>query len=174
MSYPSWAVGETPQVLVKKIFDQAKKKEIAKDIQLQAQVSSYIDFEEMARKTLGKEYQKLAKSDKKWYASTLQKVISKTVYPKAPEFFSGVTISYEDAEVEGNVTSLNSTLTKKGEETEIKYVLTKEKDQWKIIDIAIDDESWVETIRDEVQEVMEKEKWAGLKKRLNSRLKKLK
>ena len=49
----------------------------------------------------------------------------------------------------------------------------KVKNKWKIVDITIDDESWVENIQEQVHKTIKKKKWSGLKSSLSKRLKDL-
>jgi ABC-type transporter MlaC component len=45
---------------------------------------------------------------------------------------------------------------------------------WRVVDVAIDDESWVSTINEKVAKTLKEKGWNGLKDLLNKRLKELK
>lgn len=162
-----------PRQVIERIFENARKPEIVKNRQLQNSINAHVDFEQMAKSVLASHYASLAKNDQDWFVQTLKSIITQTIYPKAPGFFSGVKLSYEKSSEAGAKASLLSIVEKKGEETEVLYSFHRIGDQWKIVDIAIDEESWVDNIKSEVQGVWQKEKWTGLKKRLQERLAKL-
>jgi hypothetical protein len=46
--------------------------------------------------------------------------------------------------------------------------------EWRVVDVAIDDESWVSTINEKVSKTLKEKGWNGLKDLLNKRLKELK
>jgi ABC-type transporter MlaC component len=53
----------------------------------------------------------------------------------------------------------------------VDYTLEQQADgSWKVVDVALDGESWVDSIRDQVVETLKKSKWTGLKKKLSDRL----
>lgn len=165
-----------PKAVVVDVFAKSKKTSITTNVSEQKAVSHHFNFEKMASSILSEKGKQISETEKKWFVQTIEEIISQTVYPKAPDFFSGVKISYEEVVFESDkkMASLNSVISKKGEETEVKYRFQRANTDWKIIDISVDDESWVEVIRDEVDSIWKKEKWAGVKKRLVQRLDKIK
>jgi ABC-type transporter MlaC component len=162
-----------PKIIVEEIFKHAKDPKIATDKGLQGKVNAMINFDQMAISSLGKYHKQISKSDLAWYSETIKSIITETVYPDAPDFFKGVQISYEDEEVGGDSALIVSVVTEKGEETQVDYKLKKIKGVWRVVDVALDEESWIESIYDQVDEVMKKDKWPGLKKKLTDRLKKI-
>lgn len=162
---------ETPKSVVEKIFNQAKNPKIAKDKTLQEKLNACISFAEMAKSSLGKYVKSLTKDQFSWFQSTLKEIITETVYPEAPDFFKNVKVEYEDEEVGKARAEILSVVIEKGEETEVAYTLKLMQGKWKVVDVALDDESWIESIYEEVDEVMKKDKWKGLKSKLSKRLK---
>ena len=63
--------------------------------ELQKQVNAKIDFAEMARTALGREYKKRSVEQKAWFESALKEIITRTVYPEAPKFLKSVKIKYK-------------------------------------------------------------------------------
>ena len=162
-----------PQEIIQKIFETAKQPGIATSVPLQNSLNSLIDFEQMAQSVLDAKTVGITAADQKWFADTLKAIITKTVYPKASGFFSGVKVSYQKVNEAAGKASLSSTLQKKGEDTAVLYRFRKIGEDWRVVDIAIDDESWVDSIRGEVQDVLKKSQWPGLKKKLQEKLAKL-
>jgi ABC-type transporter MlaC component len=76
-------------------------------------------------------------------------------------------------EKNGKGYDLLTIVSKRGEETEVLLTFMPFKKGWRIIDVAIDGESWVQNIQEQVFKTIKKDKWAGLKKSMNKRLSKL-
>lgn len=163
-----------PKAVVEIIFKKAQQKDIATDAKKQAALNKYINFTTMGVSILGKNKKPLSREQINWFNKTLKSIITRTVYPLAPKFFKDVKVTYEGVEVTKQNTVVKSVVFSKGEETEVAYYLKKFQKEWKIVDIAIDDESWTEGINEQVNRTIKSEKWAGVKKRLTKRLKELK
>ncbi len=161
------------QQKMEEIFKLLARPTFAKDNKAQNQVTNTFDFMQMSRQILGPEAKKQGAAEVEWFAKTLQKIVTKTVYPEAYDFLKGVKFSYEDVEKSGKGYSLLAIVNKRGEETEVLITFAKSAKGWKVVDVAIDDESWVENIRDQVLRTIKKEGWSGLKRSMNRRLAKL-
>lgn len=164
---------DSPQSVVQTIFTRASEPEVAKDAGKQAAVNELVDFDALARAALGRE--KAAPADFAWFRDTLKDIIGRTVYPKAPEFLSGVKITYHDGETKGAKAKVKSTVQNKADLTDVDYQLTlTEGKGWKVTDVSISGQSWVESIREEVGKVLKKSQWKGLKAKMTKRLNDLK
>jgi ABC-type transporter MlaC component len=158
---------------VQEIFRQASVPEVATDGAKQAEVSSHVDFDALAKAALGK--QKASAEDFAWFRDTLKEIITRTVYPKAPDFLKDTKITYNAADAKGARATVKSTVQNKADLTDVDYSLANEGDKgWKVTDVSISGQSWVESIRDEVGKVIRKSKWAGLKQKMTKRLNDLK
>jgi ABC-type transporter MlaC component len=167
------AAASEPKAVVQEIFQKAGVAEVATDASKQAEVSTYVDFDALARSALGK--QKPSAEEFAWFRDTLKEIIARTVYPKAPDFLSGVKINYNAVDTKGKSSTVKSTVQNKADLTDVDYKLSDEGEKgWKVVDVSISGQSWVESIRDEVGKVIKKSKWAGLKQKMNKRLNELK
>ena len=180
LSLPALALAEktptlAPQLVVEDIFSRASAPEISSDAKKQEEVNSLVDFDQLAKAALGKEFKKASKADFEWFRDTLKEIIGRTVYPKAPEFLKDVKITYKEVATKGDSAKVNSTVQNKADLTDVDYKLTQEKGgSWKVTDVAIAGQSWVESIRDQVNQVIRKKGWKGLKDSMNRRLNELK
>ncbi len=155
------------------IFKVLSENSFPSNLKGQRMVTRSFDFNSMSQKILGSEAKKHVASEINWFSKTIQNIVTKTVYPEAPGFFQGVKITYEDLEKIGKLYTLLCVVSKRGEETEVLLTFKKSGKMWKILDVALDDESWVENIREQVLKTIKKDKWQGLKKSLNKRLRDL-
>jgi phospholipid transport system substrate-binding protein len=168
------AAAEGPKEVVQDIFAKAGQAEVATDAAKQAEVNAHVDFDTLANDALGKNAKTVPAAEKAWFKNTLQEIISRTVYPKAPEFLSGVKINYAKVEEKGNKATVASTVQNKADVTDVSYKLGKAGEEWKVTDVSISGLSWVESIRDQVSDTIKKKKWKGLKDLMNKRLATLK
>ncbi|RZA07509.1 MAG: ABC transporter substrate-binding protein [Proteobacteria bacterium] len=163
-----------PKEVVQDIFARAGDAAVATDAMKQREVNVHVDYETLANDALGKNAKTIPAAEKEWFKETLMEIISRTVYPKAPEFLAGVKINYAKVEEKGNKATVASTVQNKADVTDVSYKLGKTNDVWKVTDVSISGLSWVESIRDQVSDTIKKKKWKGLKDLMNKRLNTLK
>ena len=163
----------TPEVLIQNIFSMAQKENPLNNPKIKSELDSHFDFKQMSMNILGEEAKKRSTSDLEWFEKSIKEIITKTVYPKAPEFLQGVKITYKSTLVDGTKATVPSTVSKKGEKTDVSYTLVKSGSEWKVIDVSIDDESWVKTINDKMKKTLKEKGWTGVKDMINNRVKAL-
>lgn len=159
-----------PEVLIKDIFALAQKENPLKNPTTKEALDSHFDFKQMSLNILGTEAKSRSAADLKWFEDSIKEIITKTVYPKAPEFLQGVKITYKTTLIDENKATVPSVVAKKGEKTDVSYTLTKSGATWKVVDVSIDDESWVKTINDKMKKTLKEKGWAGVKDMLNKRV----
>ena len=163
-----------PEEIVKKIFQLAKDKELKSSKKQQLKIEEMFNFKVMSNDILGKNSLKQSPKEVDWFHQTIKGIITKTIYPKAPNFLNEVKIEYKNIEKNNYRATVYSIVKSKGEETEVNYNLKLINNNWKVVNVIIDDESWVENISEKVETVIKKKKWKGLKKLLTKKLKELK
>lgn len=163
-----------PEDIIKDIFAKAAKENLINNTKAKEEVEAHIDFAEMTKSILKEEAVKRSTADLKWFELTIKDIITRSVYPSAPKFLDNVKFTYKKQQNVGELVKVASSINKKGETTSVDYLLKKTGNEWKIVDVAIDDESWVKTINEKVQKTLKEKGWGGLKDLLNKRLKELK
>lgn len=159
-----------PVEIVESIFERAKKIDFGKNIKDQEFVTTQFDYSLMSKKILAEQAKTISPADFKWFAEEIREIVGRTVYPKAADFLKEVKLTHE---LEGS-SKVITIVKKRGEESEIVITFSKEVKDWKIVDISIDDESWIENIREQVQKTIKDKKWEGLKDSLEKKLQELK
>lgn len=163
----------TPEVLIQNIFSLAQKENPLNNPKIKAELDANFDFRQMSLNILGDEAKNRTTADLKWFEESIKEIITKTVYPKAPEFLTGVKITYKNTFIDDKIATVPSTVAKKGEKTDVSYTLVKNGDSWKVIDVSIDEESWVKTINEKMKKTFKEKGWAGVKNLINTRVKAL-
>lgn len=167
----SAAASAEPKEVVQDIFARAGVPEAATDLAKQNEISAHVDFDQLAKSALGKEFKKASAADYKWFRDTLKEIITRTVYPKAPDFLKDVKIVYNEVDTKGDKSKVKSTVQNKADLTDVDYQLGKNKGgEWKVIDVSISGQSWVESIQEQVIDAIKKKKWKGLKDAMSRRL----
>ncbi|MBC7427863.1 MAG: ABC transporter substrate-binding protein [Bacteriovorax sp.] len=164
---------EAPVALIQNIFSLAQKENPLINSKTKSELDSHFDFHQMSLNILGNEAKKRTAADLKWFEDSIKEIITKTVYPKAPEFLKGVKITYKNTLIDGDKATVPSVVAKKGEKTDVSYKLVKSGSEWKVVDISIDEESWVNTINDKMTKTLKEKGWTGVKDMINKRVKAL-
>lgn len=165
---------DSPENLIKNIFNLAQKENPLKNDTNKKELDSYFDFHQMSLAILGDEVKKRSSQDLVWFENSIKEIITKTVYPKAPDFLTGVKITYQTTlTIDETKAVVPSIVSKKGEKTEVSYTLTKKNGNWKVVDVSLDEESWVRTISDKMKKSLKEKGWSGVKELLNTRIKNL-
>ncbi len=166
-----FAADMSPQDTVKDIFARAADPLVATDLAKQAEISKQVDFGSLAKGALGDEAKKLSTKELAWFGDTLMKIITLTVYPKAPDFLKDVKIEYGSDAQTDELFQVHSTVQNKSDLTDVVYFLKKESGQgWRVVDISLSGNQWTSVIHDEVMDVLRKKKWKGLKEAMEKRL----
>lgn len=163
-----------PEEIIKDIFARAGKENLLNNQKSREEVEAHVDFGEMTKTILKEEATKRSAQDVKWFEVTIKEIITRSVYPSAPKFLENVKFTYKKTQNVGELVKVASSINKKGEITSVDYLMKKTGTDWKVVDVAIDDESWVKTINEKVQKTLKEKGWSGLKDLLNKRLKELK
>lgn len=164
----------TPEDLIKDLFARVGKENLLLNNKTKAEVELHVDFNEMTKVILGQEGPKHSSVELKWFETTIKEIITRSVYPTAPKFLENVLITYKKTRLNNEDAKVFSSVKKKGESTDVDYLLKKIGNDWKVVDVSIDDESWVKTINEKVQKTLKEKGWNGLKDLLNKRLNELK
>jgi ABC-type transporter MlaC component len=171
----AFAAGAEPKEVVQDIFARAGASEVATDAGKQGEINALVDFDALARNALGKEFKKASPADYQWFRDTLKEIITRTVYPKAPDFLKDVKIVYNEVDRKADKSKVKSTVQNKADLTDVDYELGKNKaGAWKVTDVSIAGQSWVESIREQVSQVIKKKKWKGLREAMTRRLNEIK
>lgn len=163
-----------PKAVVEFIFAKAADRKIQRNSQLQDEINRRIDFSAMAKSALGANAEKRSPQELAWFDRTLKEIITRTIYPEAPKFLESVKITYREVKQSEREAKVASVVRQRGEKTEVDYTLARMGEEWRVVDVAIDGESWVGTIADQVKRTLAKNDWRALETRLNKRLSDLK
>jgi phospholipid transport system substrate-binding protein len=174
-----WA--ETPTDTVKKMVESLRsyKKETptlsaqerAANAQARKIAGETLAVQDLAKSVLGAQWEKIGANEQKNFTQLLMNLIQKIAYPKSAEFFGDLRIDYKNERITGSE-AVVETLVSHPEEGQvaIEYKLRQVQGKWMVYDVLLDEVSMVTNVRSQIQQVVAKESYQGLVKRLRDKL----
>jgi phospholipid transport system substrate-binding protein len=136
-----------------------------RDKKVDAELAGLIDFDEMAKTTLDKEWDKHSAAEQSEFRDLLRELIQKNYKERVNDTrtyavdWQGETADGGDVVVH---TVANNPSDKRAQPVKIDYVLRKKGAGWQAVDIVIEDASQVKTFRKEFKKKIDKDGWAAL------------
>ena len=169
----AWA--ETPTNTIKNLLDAVRSYDtntgtITKtDAQKIVEVT--LPIQNLSKEVLGPHWSKLNSSEQKDFVQLLQDLLQKVAYPKSAEFFGDLQIDFVGERIMGADAVVETTVShpKEGQVT-IEYKLHQSKNYWTLTDVLLDSVSLVTNVRTQMQQVIAKESYQGLLKRMREKL----
>lgn len=162
------AAPQTPTGVVRSANDEVQailKTEGATVDQLSQKADVYIDFVELAKRALGKEWPKLNKKQQDEFSTTMRELLRVSYAQKAlVDGKGGPAIAYVGEKLTGAEAIVSTTLQVKKDTFPVEYKLFKAdaKAGWKIYDVVTDGVSLVSTYADQFRQLMAKKGFDGL------------
>jgi phospholipid transport system substrate-binding protein len=162
------AAPATPMGVVKTANDEVQtilKTEGASVDQLSQKADAYIDFAELAKRALGKEWPKLNKKQQDEFSKTMKELLRVSYAQKAlVDGKNGPGVEYVGEKVTGAEASVQTTIQVKKDTFPVEYKLFKPdaKTSWKIYDVVTDGVSLVSTYSDQFRQLLAKKGFDGL------------
>lgn len=159
---------QSPTGVVRTANDEVQailKTEGATVDQLSQKADVYIDFVELAKRALGKEWPKLNKKQQEEFSTTMRELLRVSYAQKAlVDGKSGPAIEYKGEKLSGSEAVVQTTLQVKKDTFPVEYKLYKPdaKSAWKIYDVVTDGVSLVSTYADQFRQLMAKKGFDGL------------
>jgi len=169
----AWA--ETPMNTVKNLLGavRAYNKDSGGVTKTDAQkvVEETLPIQDLSKEVLGPHWGKLDSSEQKSFVQLLKDLLQKVAYPKSAEFFGDLQIDFVGERVMGTDAVVETTVShpREGQVT-IEYKLHQSKSQWTLTDVLLDSVSLVTNVRTQMQQVISKESYQGLLKRMREKL----
>lgn len=173
MAQVSWA--ETPTNTIKTLLDAVrsynKAASAAANANAQKVVEGTLPIQDLSKEVLGPQWEKLNATERKGFVQLFQDLLHKVAYPKSAEFFGDLRIEFVNENIMGTDAVVETTVShpKEGQVT-IEYKLHKVGDHWVVADVLLDSVSLVTNVRSQMQQVIAKESYQGLLKRLKEKL----
>jgi phospholipid transport system substrate-binding protein len=132
--------------------------------QLASVVEKFVDFEELAKRALGKEWDKLTPAQRKDFADTMKGLLRASYAQKAIGQ-AKADVKYGKETLQGDEATVNTLLTVKKDQIPVDYKLYKVAGKgggWRIYDVVTDEVSLVETYAGQFRKLINDKGFDGL------------
>jgi phospholipid transport system substrate-binding protein len=137
--------------------------------QIRQIIANRFDFAEMAKRSLGSNWQKLNNDDRREFVELFTELLEKS-YADQIESYNGEKIVYGRENVSQDQADVNTKIvTKKGEEVAVNYKLRSEGGDWKVYDVVIEDISIVNNFRSQFNRILANATFPELLKKLQTK-----
>jgi phospholipid transport system substrate-binding protein len=145
--------------------------ERAANTQAQKVAEEALAIQDLAKNVLGAQWEKIGANEQKNFTRLLVNLFQKVAYPKSAEFFGDLHIEYTNERINGNEAVVETTVSHPKEgQVAIEYQLHQAQGKWTIHDVLLDGVSMVTNVRTQIQQVIAKESYQGLVKRMRDKL----
>jgi phospholipid transport system substrate-binding protein len=137
--------------------------------QLATVVEKFVDFEELAKRALGKEWDKRTPAEQKDFSETMKGLLRASYAQKAIGQ-ANAQVKYGKETINGSEATVGTTLTVKKDQVPVDYKLYKSaKGGWRIYDVVTDEVSLVETYQSQFRKLLADKGFDGLLSTLKSK-----
>jgi phospholipid transport system substrate-binding protein len=127
-----------------------------------------VDIDAMAQDALGKNWSVQPKGKRKKFIDAFRTRFKQATSQQLDLYRSASTDYGAEQKVDDNDVKVPTSLKVKGEPTEVVYVMRKEKDGWRIVDIIVDQVSTIKNYQSTFNKIIAKEGFDGLVTRLQN------
>jgi phospholipid transport system substrate-binding protein len=155
------------------VLQDSRLKSADKQQERRAQIRQIIgnrfDFGEMAKRSLGPNWQKVNNDEQRQFVELFTELLEKS-YADQIESYNGEKIVYGRENVSQDQADVDTKIvTKKGEEISVNYKLRSEGGDWKVYDVVIENISIVNNFRSQFNRILANASFAELLKKLQSK-----
>ena len=130
-----------------------------------------LDIQTLAQRVLGPEWAKLKAGEQKDFMQLLVNLFQKVAYPKSAEFFGDLQVEFRNEKITGAEAVVETMVSHPKEgQVDISYQLHQMNGKWMIEDVLLDSVSLLANVRSQIQQVIAKESYQGLIKRMREKL----
>ena len=144
-----------------------KNKNIAK------QLHAVLDFDGLARTSLGPTWTKLSKKERSTFNTLLRRIFEEVAYPQSSKFFGQLDLEFEDGGLRKKQHVIEVSVFHPDEGLiDLEFFLGKVDQKWKIQDLTLDGISLGRDIQSQIQKIIREESYRRLLDRMRAKLKK--
>jgi phospholipid transport system substrate-binding protein len=136
-------------------------------------VGSFLDYQELAKRSLAKHWEKLTPKQREDFVETLRQLVERS-YLKQVHGNANYNIKYDKEEKNGTEASVTATLNTvaRGKKTKIalEYKMLWKDGHWVVYDVVTDEQSMLENYRAEFNKIINRDGFDALLKKMRKKL----
>lgn len=132
-------------------------------------VGQRFSYEEMAKRTLGKQWGKLSQAEKREFVALFQRFLSSS-YAGKIDGYAGEQVQYLGERIKGNFAEVRTKVVSEKLEIPLDYRLLKNSDNWRVYDVIVDGISLVKNFRGQFARIIKSSSYKDLVEKLRSKV----
>ncbi|MBW2731639.1 MAG: ABC transporter substrate-binding protein [Deltaproteobacteria bacterium] len=162
--------------LLKKKVPKGSSKETRQKAKLTRLINQFLDFNELARRSLGKHWPKRSAAEQKEFVDVLRQLIEHN-YLKQLRSNLDYKVEYRSERVKGDKARVTTAIlvmkNRREEEIVVEYKMLRVKRAWMVYDVVTDDVSIVRNYRSQFNRIIKKKSYKALLEKMRKKLHKL-
>lgn len=135
------------------------------------EANSILNVPAVGQRTLGKHWQARTPGEQREFIALLEQLFIKIAYPKSAEFFQGLDIQVAKEQISGQRATVQTTVKHPKEGlVSVDYRLVQDSDQWRVLDILLDDVSLAGNLQSQFNKIITENSYAELLRRMRDKL----
>jgi phospholipid transport system substrate-binding protein len=151
-------------------FKKAGRQEERRHL-LETTIGERFNYEEMSKRTLPGQWNKLSDGERKEFVSLFQRLLSNS-YSGRIEGYSGEQVHYLNERRDGDFAEVRTKVTSGKAEIPLDYRLTNKSGDWRVYDVVVDGVSLVNNYRGQFTKILKESSYADLVKQLREKAEK--
>lgn len=148
---------------------QGDEKRLQRHKKVMASASEHFDFHEMSKRVLGQTWRTL-NTDEQAYFTALFTSLLEHAYIGKIENYSKQKVEFKNQLIRGERAKVTTTLSDESGTITVSYSMMLKNDVWKVYDIVVEGVSLVRNYMSQFKEILRKEGYAALLKRLEDKI----
>ncbi len=132
----------------------------------------HFDFREMSKRVLGRQWRKLSAEEKDRFVTLFTRLLQYAYIGKIKDY-AGQQVEFTGQRIKGRRAEVKTLLVDRDKTIPVSYILLLKGDQWMAYDVVVEGVSLVRNYMEQFREIMRREKYAGLVKRMEDKIKQL-
>lgn len=132
----------------------------------------HFDFREMSKRVLGRQWRKLSPEEKDHFVTLFTRLLQYAYIGKIKDY-AGQQVEFTGQRIKGKRAEVKTLLVDRDKTIPVSYIMLLKGDQWMTYDVVVEGVSLVRNYMEQFREILRKEKYAGLVKRLETKIKQL-
>ena len=135
-------------------------------------IRARFDFTIMSQRTLGKNWKDASRQEQAQFVALFSDLLEAS-YVGRIEAYSGETVSYLDERIDADLAEVDTKIHSGNIDIPISYRMVFENGQWFVYDVIIEEISLIKNYRSSYGEIVRREGYAGLFKRMEEKIREL-
>ncbi|HFQ90761.1 MAG TPA: ABC transporter substrate-binding protein [Desulfobulbus sp.] len=132
----------------------------------------HFDFREMSKRVLGRQWRRLSPEQKDKFVTLFTRLLQYAYIGKIKDY-AGQQVEFTGQRIRGRRAEVKTLLVDRDKTIPVSYIMLLKGDQWMTYDVVVEGVSLVRNYMEQFREILRRDKYAGLLKKLEEKVKQL-